>query len=318
MTASSSAGGITDAVWNLFASIQLTIALLLSLAVTSVIGTLIPQNAEPAVYIARYGENLFRFFWVLGLFDMYHSWWFQLLMALLAANVIVCSVDRISTQRRILLVRRPQFQAARFRNLPERAEFDDERPPAELESLYAPLFGKRLGVVQVERTEAGFRMFGESGRWTRFGVYAVHLSVVLLLIGGLIGSIFGFDGFVNIREGDTVQQITLRGTGERLRLPFAIRCDRFSVSFYETGAPQEYRSSLTLLEDGREVVQQDIIVNDPLRHRGISIFQPPLFAVTAKKSPWSGSTRTPPMPSPGSYWLLPLLSAQTVPTKKRL
>ncbi len=285
MTLSSTpAGGITDAVWNLFASIQLTIALLLSLAVTSVIGTLIPQNAEPAFYIARYGENLFRFFWVLGLFDMYHSWWFQLLMALLAANVIVCSADRISTQRRILLVRRPQFQAARFRNLPEREEFDDERPPAELEARYAPVFGKGLSAVQVERGEAGFLMFGESGRWTRFGVYAVHLSVVLLLIGGLIGSIFGFDGFVNIREGDTVQQITLRGSGERLRLPFAIRCNRFSVSFYETGAPKEYRSSLTLLEDGREVVQQDIIVNDPLRHRGISIFQSSYGSVPSEEA----------------------------------
>lgn len=273
MTDSPSAGGITEAVWNLFASIQLTIALLLSLAATSVIGTLIPQNAEPAAYIARYGENLFRFFWVLGLFDMYHSWWFQLLMALLAANVIVCSADRISAQRRILLVRRPQFRAERFRNLPEREEFDADRAPAELEAAYAPVFRKGLRAVRVERTEAGFLMFGESGRWTRFGVYTVHLSVVLLLIGGLIGSIFGFDGFVNIREGDTVQQIVLRGTGERLKLPFAIRLNRFSVSFYETGAPKEYRSSLTLLEEGREVVNKEIIVNDPLRHRGISIFQ---------------------------------------------
>lgn len=273
MTSPSASNGLTDAIWKLFASIQLTIVLLLSLAATSVIGTLIPQNAEPAAYISAYGETVFRFFWVLGLFDMYHSWWFQLLMLMLAANVIVCSADRISAQRKILLVRRPHFRAERFRGLPAHRTFDDGRPPAELQSLFTPVFAKGLRSVQVEPTDAGFILFGETGRWTRFGVYAVHGSVVLLLIGGLIGSLFGFDGFVNIREGDTVQQIILRGAGGRLRLPFAIRCNDFDVSFYETGAPKEFRSSLTILEEGREVLQKEIIVNDPLRYRGISIFQ---------------------------------------------
>lgn len=284
MTSPSASTGITDAIWKLFASIQLTIVLLLSLAATSVIGTLIPQNADPAAYISAYGETLFRFFWVLGLFDMYHSWWFQVLMVILAANVIVCSADRISAQRRILLVRRPHFQAERFRKLPEREAFEDDRPPSELQALYAPVFAKRLSAVQVEPTDAGFLMFAETGRWTRFGVYAVHFSVVLLLIGGLIGSLFGFDGFVNIREGDTVQQITLRGSGERLRLPFAIRCNDFSVSFYDTGAPKEFRSSLTILENGREVLQKDIIVNDPLRYQGISVFQSSYGSVPSEEA----------------------------------
>jgi cytochrome c biogenesis protein len=99
------------------------------------------------------------------------------------------------------------------------------------------------------------------------------MSVVVLLIGGLIGSIYGFDGFVNIPEGETVQQITLRNSGAKLKLDFAVRCDDFDVSFYETGAPKEFRSSLTILEGGQPVLQKDIIVNDPLRHRGISIFQ---------------------------------------------
>jgi cytochrome c biogenesis protein len=273
MTPQSASGGITDALWELFASIKLTLVLLLSLAATSIIGTLIPQNSEPASYVAAYGEPLFRFFWVLGLFDMYHSWWFQILIILLAANVVVCSVDRISSNRKILLVRRPHFQAARFRNLPNRAGFEDVRPPTALQASYAPYFSRKARAVQVEATTDGFLMFGENGRWTRFGVYAVHLSVVLLLAGGLIGSIFGFDGYASIPEGDTVQAITLRNSGEMLRLPFAIRCDNFSVSFYDTGAPKEFRSRLSILENGKQVLQKDIIVNDPLRYRGISIYQ---------------------------------------------
>jgi cytochrome c biogenesis protein len=97
--------------------------------------------------------------------------------------------------------------------------------------------------------------------------------VILLLIGGLIGSIFGFDGWVNIPEGESVSQIQLRSQAQVLQLGFEIRCDDFDVSFYDTGAPKEFRSSLTILEQGREVVKKDIIVNDPLRYKGVSMYQ---------------------------------------------
>jgi len=269
----SSSGGLTDSIWNLLASVRLTFVLLLSLAATSILGTLIPQNSDPAAYLSAFGEVLFRFFGVLGLFDMYHSWWFEVLMVLLAVNIIVCSIDRIRAQRAVLFNRRPHFKLERFRNLPDRVAFTDERPPETLRALYEPFLARRVSALQVEAAADGFRIFGERGRWTRFGVYAVHSSVVLLLIGGLMGSLFGFDAFVTIPEGETVQQVVLRSSGQRLRLPFAIRCDAFDVSFYETGAPKEFRSSLTLLENGSAVLQKDIIVNDPLRYRGISIFQ---------------------------------------------
>jgi cytochrome c biogenesis protein len=125
----------------------------------------------------------------------------------------------------------------------------------------------------VEATENGFAVYGEKGRWTRFGVYTVHSSVVLLLIGGLIGSFFGFDGWVNIGEGESAQAIRLRNKPQMLNLGFEIRCDDFDVSFYDTGAPKEFRSSLTILDQGQPVVKKDIIVNDPLRYNGISIYQ---------------------------------------------
>jgi cytochrome c biogenesis protein len=292
MTAHPSISGGVHAIWSLLASVKLTIILLLSLAATSIIGTLIPQNAETAAYVAAFGVTLYRFFAVLDLFDMYHSWWFQILMVFLAANVMVCSVDRLSANRKVLFVRTPRFQAARFKNLPDRTGFEDKRPVETLQALYAAYFSRKARGVQVETTEQGFMMFGENGRWTRFGVYAVHLSVVLLLIGGLIGSIFGFDGFVIIPEGDTVQQITLRTGGQKLPLPFAIRCDDFEVSFYETGAPREFRSSLTLLENGQPVAQKDIIVNDPLRYRGISIFQSSYGTLPAKEAVLSFTSRS--------------------------
>jgi cytochrome c biogenesis protein len=101
----------------------------------------------------------------------------------------------------------------------------------------------------------------------------VHLSVVLLLIGSLVGSILGFEGFVNIPEKESTSRIFLRNTGQAFQLPFEVRCEDFDVSFYDNGAPKEFRSSLKIIENGQTVIAKDIIVNDPLRYRGINFFQ---------------------------------------------
>ena len=264
---------ITDRLWKTFASVKLTIVLLLVLAGTSIIGTLIPQNEEPIGYVQAFGEFLYRLFALLGLFDMYHSWWFITLILLLVINIVVCSIDRLKANRKILFVRHPRFNLARYRQLKIKSEYNKNCDVAQLKSLYPAAVSGSFRYQRIEETDSGFALFAESGRWTRFGVYVVHLSVVLLLIGGLIGSIFGFDGFVNIPEGETVQSIHLRNSNQKLPLDFAISCDDFNVEFYDSGAPKEFRSSLTILKQGKAVLQKDIIVNDPLRYAGISFFQ---------------------------------------------
>jgi cytochrome c biogenesis protein len=262
-----------DRVWKVFVSVKLTIVLLLTLAGASIIGTLVPQNENPAAYVQTYGEILYRTFSLLGIFDMYHSWWFRMLIFLLTANIVVCSIDRLQATRKILFVRNPRFNIARFRRLKRSAEFNADRTVDQLKRVLPPIVARRFGYHRIENTDDGFAIYGESGRWTRFGVYTVHLSVILLLIGGLIGSIFGFDGFVNIAEGESAQYVQLRNRTQKLKLDFEIRCDDFNVSFYDSGAPKEYRSSLTILKQGKPVYQKDIIVNDPLRYDGINFFQ---------------------------------------------
>jgi cytochrome c biogenesis protein len=260
-------------IWMFFASVKLTVALLLTLAVTSVIGTLIPQNENPAAYIDAYGENLYRIFSFLNFFDMYRSWWFQLLIICLTINVVVCSLERLPKTWRIVSVKVPPFNVDRFRSDNGKVDFQSQRSVQTLREIFEPFISKKFSYSRVEETDKGVLLFGEKGRWTRLGAYIVHLSIIFLLVGALIGSIFGFEGFVNIPEGESVNRIRLRNTNEIYPLDFDIRCDRFSVSFYETGTPKEYRSSLTILEEGKPAFQKDIIVNDPLNHKGINIFQ---------------------------------------------
>lgn len=263
-----------NGLWKILASLKLTIVLLLTLAATSILGTLIPQNESPAAYVQAFGEFGYRLFALLGLFDMYHSWWFRSLILLLTANIIICSIDRLQLTWKIIFVRRPKFNIDRFRRLKRQEEFKAASPPERLKDVFPSIVARRFGYHRVEDTDGGgFAIYGESGRWTRLGVYIVHLSVVLLLIGGLIGSIFGFDGFVNIPEGGSVQAINLTNSPQKRQLDFEVRCDDFNVTFYDTGAPKEFRSSLTILKQGQPVYQKDIIVNDPLQYEGIRFFQ---------------------------------------------
>ena len=106
-----------DRIWKSFASVKLTIALLLSLAATSIIGTLIPQSEAPGAYLQTFGETLYQIFSLLGLFDMYHSWWFRALILLLVVNIIVCSIDRLQATWKIIFARNPRFNITRYRQL---------------------------------------------------------------------------------------------------------------------------------------------------------------------------------------------------------
>ncbi|MGD9087868.1 MAG: cytochrome c biogenesis protein ResB, partial [Desulfobacterales bacterium] len=262
-----------DQIWKSFASVKLTIGLLLTLAATSIIGTLIPQNESPAAYLQSFGETLYRIFSLLGLLDMFHSWWFRALILLLVVNIIVCSIDRLQATWKIIFARNPRFKVARYRHLKNKTEFNHDGAAAQLNERYLPVISRRFRFHRTEDTDNGFAIYAEKGRLTRLGVYVVHLSVVILLIGGLIGSILGYEGFVNLAPGDSASTIQLRHNNQILPLGFEIRCDDFKVEFYDTGAPKEFRSSLSILKQGKVVEQKDIIVNDPLRFEGISFFQ---------------------------------------------
>src|SRR4030067_2213510 len=79
-------------IFDLFRSLKLTISLLILLAVLSIIGTVITQNAIKDAYIQRYGVKLYEVLNFFNLFDMYHSWWFSAILLLLVINLIACSV----------------------------------------------------------------------------------------------------------------------------------------------------------------------------------------------------------------------------------
>ena len=295
MTEKNSGTGFSKSAWKFFTSVKLTVFVLLFLAATSIIGTLIPQNASMAFYHRKYGEVFSKIFSSFDIFDMYHSWWFLFALGLLAVNIIICSIDRLKSTWKIIFPEKIVFNPERFRRIRVKEEFVVQQKPKILEEKYSSFLRKKIGEVIKKDTENGFALFAERWRWTRLGVYVIHFSIILLLCGAVIGDIWGFKGAVSIPEGDTVKTIDRsdgRGRNKKINLGFSIRCNSFDVSFYDTGQPKEFKSNLTIIDNNNKpVLTRDVLVNHPLRYRGINIYQASYGIASAKKVIFSIKSR---------------------------
>ncbi|MDT8379773.1 MAG: cytochrome c biogenesis protein ResB [Desulfotignum sp.] len=265
--------GISRQIWVFFCSVKLTVYLLVLLAVTSVIGTVVLQNGSPQQYIDLYGQGIYNLIQVFDIHDMYHAWWFLLLLVLLCINITVCSIERLSLKWKTIFPDQVRFNADRFLKSKSRQTIDMAKPVNQLAESCERWLEKQVGPVIRQTENLTTYLYSEKGRWSRLGVYVVHASVLLLLAGALIGAVFGFKANVRIDEGNQTGRVFESKTREPIDLAFMIRCNEFEVSFYDTGAPKEFRSSLTIIEDGQESLTTDIRVNHPLRYKGINIFQ---------------------------------------------
>lgn len=314
-----------DKIWSFFSSITLAVVLIALIAITSIVGTIIEQNAPPEKNLALierlFGEHLtptlYNFFEQTGFMDMYHSWWFVTLLLLLSANLIICSLDRLP---RILKLVREQIKPLseeQFKNIGKKEIVLKGKLEKTKDVVGTAL--KRGGFNLLETKEAnGYQLYSEKGNYTRLGIYITHLSILLIFIGALIGIFFGFKGFMELPEGESrsfaftrrgaftrqeesaiemilralqategsslkaarqlgMDEKTLRTKMKRygiFPLDFSIKCDNFSVDFYgRSSMPKEYKSWLTVIKDGREVIKKTIVVNDPLTYNGISFYQ---------------------------------------------
>lgn len=260
-------------IWKFFTAVKLTVVLLVLLAATSIIGTVIPQNASPAFYFHNYGETLYKLFSVLNVFDMYNSWWFLTLLGLLAVNIVVCSIDRLKATWKIIFPEKIPFKPQRYRKLKNKTVFETSEELEKVLPAFKEVLGKKFSFVSENTTDAGVGLYAEKGRWTRIGAYVVHASILLLLAGGLIGGIVGISGNMRLDEGEKGSVINLSGKQRHHDLGFSIRCNSFDVSFYDTGMPEEFRSNLSIIKDGDEVLSSDVLVNHPLSFEGYNIYQ---------------------------------------------
>jgi len=285
--------------WSFLTSLKLTIAILIILSLTSIIGTIIPQNEAPQKYLQIYTQSTYEWIKLLSLDKMYHSWWFTAVLALFTLNLLSCSFKRFPSFWKIITQKEKELDDQLLKSLSLKKTFHIKEWSTQTGNEISRIVQKLIHTPTTQTHSPGsMSLFAEKGKYTRTGFHITHIGIALIIIGGIIGN-YGFQGYMSVLEGESYNILTLRGSTEKRKLDFSIRCDNFEVTFYEgTQRPKDFKSDLVIIDGGKEVKKKTIEVNDPLYYKGVYIYQssygtaPGQGAVLIGVQPNSGEKKT--------------------------
>jgi cytochrome c biogenesis protein len=188
-------------------------------------------------------------------------------------NLIICSLDRLPRVFKLVREKVRPLPVEHIEKMSIKKAFSQKNKAAHIKELAASAMDK-IGFKPLESSgEEGLQLYAEKGNFTRLGVYITHLSILLILVGAVIGVFFGYNAVLNLPEGE-VSSFAYKDSETKIPLGFALRCDNFEVEYYPgSDMPKAYRSWLTVIKDGREIMKKDIAVNDPLSYEGITFYQ---------------------------------------------
>lgn len=261
---------------SLLANLRFAVALLLLIALFSVVGTVIEQGQTLDFYRENYPLQpaLFGFLtyerilaW--GLNRVYSTWWFLTLLILFGASLVTCTIYRqiplLKVAKRWFFVQKPQT----ILKLPY--------------AISLPATGWAEVVVGLQKR--GYRVwqtdtqfYASKGLVGRLGPIVVHASMLLILLGAIVGALGGFMAQAMIPSGETaaITNITQAGLLSKKWLPqdWRVRVNRFWIAYSEKGKIDQFYSDLSILDrEGKELDRDTIYVNHPLRFGGVTFYQ---------------------------------------------
>jgi cytochrome c biogenesis protein len=266
--------GFFDRLWDWLCSLKVNVIILILLALTSIFGTVIPQGKEPDIYLQFAGEKWYKFFQLTQLDDMYHSYWFVALLGLLCVTITCCSIDKFPVVWRFVAKPKKDLDdnQVKFTALKETLTINSNISDAT--DKYQAFLKKNVTVAELSEIDGKNHLFAQTGLWTRFGVYVTHLSLLIIIIGALIGLKWGKKGYVGITEFTKTNEYWSRVTDKMEPFGFTLRCNSYETTYYgSTGQPKEYSSDISVLEDGKEVLRQLVRVNHTLQYKGFTLYQ---------------------------------------------
>src|SRR5699024_5217151 len=95
---------IIDKIWSFFSSVKVGVWLIGIALVASGLGTVFPQQVHipinatsrnPAIYYEDQFGVFGKIYYQLGFYDLYSSWWYMILIALIGISLVICSIDRV-------------------------------------------------------------------------------------------------------------------------------------------------------------------------------------------------------------------------------
>ncbi|MGG6309628.1 cytochrome c biogenesis protein ResB [Paenibacillus macerans] len=282
---------VIDRVWNFFSSVKVAIYLIIFTLIGAMFGTVFEQesnfiNFDPSTFYREKYGTLGEIYYRLGLSHTYESWWFVLLLVMIGASLVICSLDRVL----------PLYKALSKQKVRKHPEFlirqkvvyqgdIGEDGESWVRRAVEPLRKKHYRV----HTD-GDSLLAEKQRFSRWGPYVIHIGLIIFLLAVLFRGLPGLhmDKHYWFPEGETtrIPDTDLYLKNEKFTVEYYGE-DEMSDDFKGTGkvVPKLYETKAVLYEctadcddpskepQLKEVQRHAIRVNDPLSYKGLMAYQ---------------------------------------------
>ncbi len=294
--------------WFAFiSSMRFAVALLTILGIASIIGTVLQQNQPSQNYVVKFGSFWAEIFHFLGLFDVYASSWFVVIMIFLVLSTGLCVWRNTPQYLRDMKSFRLNATAKSLAHMKHTATLSGSLK-AEIAQQY--LTAQGFQTKSETREDGSIIIAAKKGAMNKWGYILAHLALIVICLGGLIdsnlflkiGMLVGkiqpdttsvyardfkpestlsennlsFRGNAEVVEGQTINQTFLNADKGLLlqKLSFSIHLKKFHVDFYDSGMPKDFASDIVVTDSKTgKVIEQTIRVNHPLTVNGVTIYQ---------------------------------------------
>jgi cytochrome c biogenesis protein len=282
---------VIDKIWNFFSSVKVGVWLIVITLLASIIGTILPQemyiNLPAEVYYEQEHGWFGKLYYQLGFHDLYGSWWYLLLIAMIGISLVICSLDRVVPLYKALKAQR----VTRHEGFLQRQRLFGRTDAADADDL--AIVKQKLKQKRYQVREENGDILAEKGRFSRWGPYVNHVGLIIFLFGGMLRFIPGYYVEENlwVREGETA---LVPETGEK----YYIQNDQFILEHYDKEenkkfekaleragqVVENYQSNVVLYErvsenlpgekpDLKKLKEYKVRVNHPLTFDGYSVYQ---------------------------------------------
>lgn len=282
---------------SLLSSVRFGVILLILLVILSMMGMVIMQKNVDGFenYYAGLMPSTRLLFRTLGFFDIYHAWYFNLLLLVLSLNIVLASIDRFPTAWRFFKHKKLEAGRKFLESQEQHASLVIEaRDKSAASQQVAKAFrAQGLRPTVTEKQGRAF-VFGERGAWNRLGAYAVHVALLTIFTGGFLTAQFSREGQMPLVPGDSTNQMTnvafnLDESSEvdtkrvPVSLPFTVTCmDIQQKLINKDGSIMQNNTIdwLTRIRITDETGTREGLVhlNEPLDYRGYRFFQASFIA----------------------------------------
>jgi cytochrome c biogenesis protein len=259
--------------FRLLADLRFSIFILLLISLCSIIGTIIEQDQSIEIYKINYPltNPVFGFLsWdrilQFGFDHVYKTWWFLALIFLFGLSLVLCSF--LQQLPSLKIARNCQF----FRTTEQfyRLKISTTLNNFSFNKILSRLKNRKYSIFQQKSI-----VYCYKGLIGRIAPIIVHFSMILVLLGTIIGSLFGFKAQEIVPKTENFHIQNIVNNGPLTIIPkTAGRVNDFWITYTKKKTISQFYSDISILNNqGDEVNRKTIYVNYPLIDKGIYYYQ---------------------------------------------